>query len=308
MKQQHSDQQINLSMQPSTGSSLPQAMHKSRYGVLALCSVALLLGACQKKSDTEQSQSQTQSANGAVALLQAKVVAVDGAKKQFCDESGCTNYDLQTVQSNLPWIDAYFLKRIKTDLPNAFTAATATTQQAASAVAGSASSEPVTETTLQAASQAVELQKDHPMGVGESLIHVRYLNQNYNLASFEISSYVYDAGAAHGMSHNEYVHFDLKNQKKLALSDILKPNVEAKLLQQLYEENSTWLGDHQIEPAKLQLSDNYYYGVNGIVFVYPLYELASYAEGMPELTLSYIDAAKFIKAEYLPSLPQYAAQ
>ncbi|MGL5403789.1 MAG: RsiV family protein, partial [Acinetobacter sp.] len=46
------------------------------------------------------------------------------------------------------------------------------------------------------------------------------------------------------------------------------------------------------------------YGVNGIVFVYPLYELASYAEGMSELTLPYYSAKKFIKSEYLPSLPK----
>ena len=59
---------------------------------------------------------------------------------------------------------------------------------------------------------------------------------------------------------------------------------------------------------KLQLSDNYYYGVNGIVFVYPLYELTSYAEGMPELKLPYQTAKDLIKPEYLPSLPQVEAE
>lgn len=306
MKKQHSDQKMSLSMPLSTGSSMPQAMHKSRYAVLALCSVALLLGACQKQSDPDQASTQTQTAVGTVALIQANVVAVEGAKKQFCDESECTNYDLQTVQTNLPWIDAYFLKRIKTDLPNAFTTTAATPAASQPASQATAASDIATSASAVPASQAAELKTEHPMGIGESLVHVRYLGQNYNLASFEMSTYIYAAGAAHGMSHNEYVHFDLKNQKKIALSDLLKPNVEAKLIQQLYEENSTWLQDHQIEAAKLQLSDNYYYGVNGIVFVYPLYELASYAEGMPELTLSYIDAEKFVKAEYLPSLPKIA--
>ncbi|HAS98268.1 MAG TPA: DUF3298 domain-containing protein, partial [Acinetobacter nosocomialis] len=36
-----------------------------------------------------------------------------------------------------------------------------------------------------------------------------------------------------------------------------------------------------------------------------VYELASYAEGMTELTLPYSEAAKFIKPEYLPSVPNY---
>ena len=51
-----------------------------------------------------------------------------------------------------------------------------------------------------------------------------------------------------------------------------------------------------------------YYGANGLVFVYPLYELASYAEGMPELVLPYYATAQLIKLEYLPSLPQYPSQ
>ena len=57
--------------------------------------------------------------------------------------------------------------------------------------------------------------------------------------------------------------------------------------------------------AKLQLSDNFYYGASGIVFVYPLYELASYAEGMPELKLPYQMAKGLFKPEYLPNLPNY---
>ena len=85
-------------------------------------------------------------------------------------------------------------------------------------------------------------------------------------------------------------------------------NVEAKVADALYEANSNWLQQHNIERAKLQLSDNYYYGVNGIVFVYPLYELASYAEGMSELTLPYLMTKDLIKAEYLPSLPEYSNQ
>jgi hypothetical protein len=46
----------------------------------------------------------------------------------------------------------------------------------------------------------------------------------------------------------------------------------------------------------------------GVVFVYPLYELASYAEGMSELVLPYQQASGLIKAEYLPSFVDYAAE
>lgn len=77
-----------------------------------------------------------------------------------------------------------------------------------------------------------------------------------------------------------------------------------KLRDELYAANQNWLEEHNVKKDQLEVSDNYYYGVNGIVFVYPLYELASYAEGMSELTLPYYAAKQFIKAEYLPSLPK----
>ena len=107
------------------------------------------------------------------------------------------------------------------------------------------------------------------------------------------------------MSHVEYVNFDLKAKKRLALQDILAKGADAKVLSALYDSNSMWLGNHDIERTQLQLSDNFYSGANGIVFVYPLYELASYAEGMPELKLPYFMVKGLFKAEYLPNLPNY---
>ena len=147
-----------------------------------------------------------------------------------------------------------------------------------------------------------------PKGLNQNSIYVRFISQQNNLATFVIQTYTYAAGAAHGMYHNEYVTFDLSTQKRLALTDILKPNVEAKVAEQLYDANSNWLIQKNITRDKLQLSDSYYYGVNGIVFVYPLYELTSYAEGMPELKLPYQTAKDLIKPEYLPSLPQVEAE
>ncbi|MEG2724133.1 MAG: RsiV family protein, partial [Acinetobacter sp.] len=107
-----------------------------------------------------------------------------------------------------------------------------------------------------------------------------------------------------GMSHQEFVNFDLSTKKNVPVSQLIKADMTQKLRDELYASNQNWLENHDIKKDKLQLSDNYYYGVNGIVFVYPLYELASYAEGMSELTLPYYTAKQFIKAEYLPSLPK----
>ena len=255
---------------------------KSSLIFLSLLSSMLMVSACQEKPAPQAEQAATATQHAQIPLIQAKVERVNVVKKQFCDEDGCTQYDLQTVKSNVPWLDDYFLNRIKKDVPGAFEK---------------------DQNHAQAESEA----QSSPKGLNQNSIYVRFISQQNNLATFVIQTYTYAAGAAHGMYHNEYVTFDLSTQKRLALTDILKPNVEAKVAEQLYDANANWLIQKDITRDKLQLSDNYYYGVNGLVFVYPLYELTSYAEGMPELKLPYQVAKDLIKAEYLPSLPQVEA-
>ena len=255
---------------------------KSGLIFLSLLSSMLMVSACQEKPAPQAEQAATATQHAEIPLIQAKVERVNVVKKQFCDEDGCTQYDLQTVKSNVPWLDEYFLNRIKKDVPGAFEK---------------------DQNHAQAESEA----QSSPKGLNQNSIYVRFISQQNNLATFVIQTYTYAAGAAHGMYHNEYVTFDLSTQKRLALTDILKPNVETKVAEQLYDANANWLIQKDITRDKLQLSDNYYYGVNGLVFVYPLYELTSYAEGMPELKLPYQVAKDLIKAEYLPSLPQVEA-
>lgn len=255
---------------------------KSGLIFLSLLSSMLMVSACQEKPAPQAEQAATATQHAEIPLIQAKVERVNVVKKQFCDEDGCTQYDLQTVKSNVPWLDEYFLNRIKKDVPGAFEK---------------------DQNHAQAESEA----QSSPKGLNQNSIYVRFISQQNNLVTFVIQTYTYAAGAAHGMYHNEYVTFDLSTQKRLALTDILKPNVEAKVAEQLYDANANWLIQKDITRDKLQLSDNYYYGVNGLVFVYPLYELTSYAEGMPELKLPYQVAKDLIKAEYLPSLPQVEA-
>ena len=239
--------------------------------LISILTVIAMVG-CQPKK--EQSSATAEKVD--IPLIQAKVVAVKLPKQKLCLEDGCTSYDLQTVETKQKWIDEYFLSRMKKAEPNAF---------------------------ANIADQKVKLPADEP-SLSESSTYVRFLGQNYNLATFAIQTYSYPAGAAHGMSHQEFVNFDLSNKKHITVSELVKPDMNQKLRDELYVSNQNWLEDHNIKKEQLQVSDNYYYGVNGIVFVYPLYELASYAEGMSELTLPYYAAKQFIKPQYLPSLPK----
>ena len=254
--------------------------------ILMLSSV-LFLTACQPKGADQDKASQDTSAVAKTdQWVASKTVAFTATQTESCDAGECTKYDLQTVETNYPWINEYFIERIKKTVPLAF-----------QADKNSAASEVIV------ASKTID-----EKNLGESSVVIRFIGQNQNLATFEMLSYTYNAGAAHGMYHKEYVNFDLKSKKRIALQDLIVAGTEKKLIEALYRNNMMWLDDHSIEQAKLQLSDNFYYGANGIVFVYPLYDLASYAEGMSELTLPYQSTVGLIKAAYLPNLPQYKTE
>lgn len=243
--------------------------------------------ACQPKHEVSNAPVEKQSASNEVIasllLIHAKTQRVKLSKDEVChpaesddDFATCSKYQVQTIQSNVKWIDDYFMQRLKADYVEAFDAAP---------------------------SAKVTLDPDMP-STNYATASVRFAGQHYHLANFEYFSDYFPAGAAHGMHHSDYVVFDLKTQQRLTLNDILLPASKEKLKSELYSYNSIWLEDHQISEQQLELSENFYYGSNGIVFVYPLYELASYAEGISELELPYWAAQELIKAEYLPQLPE----
>ncbi|OAL85298.1 DUF3298 domain-containing protein [Acinetobacter terrae] len=254
--------------------------NKQWLWVLPVSFAALVMAGCQERTvpKSEQASTTKPEKSESIALIQAKVVPVKLTKPEACDADGCMQYDIQTVKTNVKWIDDYFIDRIKKADPIAFSTAP---------------------------NQKINTAEGADPNLSQSSTYVRFVNQQYDRATFAIQTYTYSSGAAHGMHHQEFVNFDLKTKKRLALQDILVKGAEQQVLDTLYDSNSMWLDQHSIERTKLQLSDNFYYGANGIVFVYPLYELASYAEGMTELTLPYVALTKLVKAEYLPSLPKY---
>lgn len=256
-------------------------IHSNAMILATLVSIGALT-ACQPRNEPVADkdgakQVATAQAEG-IPLIQSKAVPMTLTKPEACDAEGCTQYSIQTVETNVDWINQYFAERIKKADPIAFSTAP---------------------------NEKVNLSEGSEAGLSQSSTAVRYISQWGHIATFALESYSYSAGAAHGMSHVEYVNFDLKAKKRLALQDVLVKGTEAKVLDGLFDANSMWLANHDIEQSKLQLSDNFYYGANGIVFVYPLYELASYAEGMSELTLPYQMAKGLFKPEYFPNLPNY---
>lgn len=248
--------------------------------VLRSCALIglLLLTACQRENTAERTNQATVE-HSVTPLVQAKAIVVKLPQTEICEQNGCTRYDFQSIQTNVTWIDDYFLDRLKKMDPIAFEKY-----------------------------EGPQLDRDSltALGLGQSRSHVQYLGQNAFVATFLLHSYNYNAGAAHGMYHDEYVNFDLNEKKRLSLQDILISGMERQLADALFEQNAVWLENRGISRETLQLSDNFYFNSKGLVMVYPLYALASYAEGMSELAVPYALLHQWIKPEYLPGLPNYA--
>lgn len=259
-------------------------MWNSQFKVMGLVTAMILVGGiygCKPVNEpvVDESAQKKESVDTAIPTILSKVVVMALPSAEVCQPEGCTQYSIQTVETNVAWINEYFAERIRKADPVAFEEKPA---------------------------EKIVFNDPENVGLSQSTTTVRFISQFGHIATFTIDSYIYNAGAAHGMSHTEYVNFDLKTKKRLALEDIMMKDAQPKILNALYDANSIWLENHVIERSKLQLSDNFYYGVHGIVFVYPLYELASYAEGMSELTLPYRSAKALFKPEFMPSLPKYA--
>lgn len=230
----------------------------------------ILLSGCQKK-EAEPAPHASAVAQTASIIVQSKTVTFPLPQAIYCESDECTAYQVKTVQTNLDWLNDYFIQRLKKDAPLAFT------------------------------KSPYPAKKDiDERDLNQSHYSVSLLNQHKNLVTFVLESDSYAAGAAHGMYHKEYLVFDIDTKQRIALSDLYSESQKTQVYQALYKANQPWLQEHGIAEGKLEPTDNFYYGKDGLVFVYPLYELASYADGMTELTLPYSQTTGLINTHYLP--------
>lgn len=134
---------------------------------------------------------------------------------------------------------------------------------------------------------------------------LKFLYQRANLAFYRQLDYDY-YGGAHGMYASNYLLFDLNAQKELQLKDILLPGSEAKLaaalrevyLQEYSEYVEHWLPVTEQEQLGKMLVDNFVFTDEGLVFVYPLYELAPYSSGEIRLTLGAHSLQGLLQPQY----------
>ena len=103
------------------------------------------------------------------------------------------------------------------------------------------------------------------------------------LLTYHLGTYSYMAGAAHGIYANNYVTYDLKTNKAVALEDVIADTtlLRTAILKSIkdtyhYGTDDLFLPDNGLLPLPRD------FHIDGLVFhaVYQVYEIASYAQGM----------------------------
>ena len=123
---------------------------------------------------------------------------------------------------------------------------------------------------------------------------VSYLDDHY--VCVRVDGYEY-TGGAHGMPFRNYFVFDRETGARLSLGDVVENPVEelqAKVgtaFRKLAEKtNFAFESPEDLEHTVadgLSYESRFYLNETGVVFYYDPYEIASYAEGFPEVTIPY---------------------
>ena len=129
-------------------------------------------------------------------------------------------------------------------------------------------------------------------------VDLSYYNDRY--IGLLWSGYDYYSGAAHGMPYTDFRLYDRGTGEELYLDDILASSEEElnAIVTRMFEErhdgdeiwewgleyiseNAGFLEDHHLKAGDYYLTDE------GLVYYFGAYEVASYAEGMPEVLIPY---------------------
>ena len=117
-----------------------------------------------------------------------------------------------------------------------------------------------------------------------------------------VNSYL-DTGGAHGNSHVTFLNFDKKYGELLKMEDIIKDEEGFKKLAAPYFEKATKpiSNDEEVQDMffgeAFQLPENIGFNAEGVILIYNIYEIASYAQGVTEFTIPYDEAKPFLKIE-----------
>ena len=258
----------------------------------------LALTACQKPRETEQ---KIASPDPVIEVEQVQTAGDIIVKKEpvkytlpACEGKECPEVDIQRLETNKPWINQFLDLKILTLSNLQF------------------SEEIPKPTTVQAnidrflaAAKRDAIARGQPVAYSLQ-VDPEFLGQRGQVVSFKIIT-AYYTGGAHGGASDNYYNLDLKQKKQLTLSDIVLPNQQQKLRDQLYGQFTEWVkkNDSKVNLAEYEqtwpftLTENFSFTETGLLFSYGQYEIGPYVAGMPEFVVPYTQLSGIIKPEYL---------
>ncbi|MCB2221951.1 MAG: DUF3298 and DUF4163 domain-containing protein [Bacteroidetes bacterium] len=126
-------------------------------------------------------------------------------------------------------------------------------------------------------------------------------NDNYIL-SLRLTKYAY-AGGAHGVSIQNNLVFNLKNNSKVHLRDLLYEGFEPRLNALIDKKLRKLNGLNKSEKLKeagflideIEYNDNFFINNDGIIFYYNVYEIAPYASGPLEIFIPFYEIRGLLK-------------
>ena len=131
-----------------------------------------------------------------------------------------------------------------------------------------------------------------------SSIELKSLSKRF--ATFHLFSYLYPAGAAHGMFVHNYLTYDTELDKIVTLEDVLidpeliRPHIMKSInLKYDYTEEDLFLPEDNIIP----IPEQFYFEEGFLHLVYQVYEIASFAQGDIDVPIFYPNDE--ISPEYL---------
>ena len=146
-------------------------------------------------------------------------------------------------------------------------------------------------------------QKEYPAYLNyalELITTIRY--QGNGFLAMEMMNYEY-SGGAHGNYGSRFVNFDIKEEKIIALKDIMEMDsvLFQKILEKQFREDYH-IGNEKLSTVlfndSLSTTENFYINQKGLSFLYNPYEIASYAQGQMEVFIPYPVLRTYLRQDF----------
>ncbi len=138
-------------------------------------------------------------------------------------------------------------------------------------------------------------------------LQAKIIDQHDQLTVIELSSYL-ETGGAHGMPGRGFINYDRQQDRALTLQDVLLPGQEEAFWRLAAQAHQRWLAENKFaqEPGfaanwPFQRTDNVALKKDEVLLKYPVYSIAPYSAGHPELHLPYAQLQGILQPQYLPA-------